>query len=158
MSDINKNAEDDALIHDGHDEQPDERVEEVSQDELLYKNFKKILVVDDITYVVKSISKILRDEGYFVITAMSGNEALTKFSKYMPDLITIDQKLPDMTGIQLVERIRKSSVEYKPKIVFISAVYDKDEIKNILNLDIDNYLLKPFQKSKLAEMIRELLG
>jgi len=122
------------------------------------KNFKKILVVDDIMYVVKSISKILRDEGYFVITAMSGNEALSKFFKYSPDLVTIDQKLPDMTGIQLVEKIQTSNANPKPKIVFITAVYEKDEVRSILNLDVDNYLLKPFQKNKLISIVKELIG
>jgi CheY-like chemotaxis protein len=152
MSDVNKN------IIGNESNQDEEKLEELSQNELLSKNFKKILVVDDIMYVVKSISKILRDEGYFVITAMSGNEALTKYTKFMPDLITIDQKLPDMTGMQLVDKIRQINVGYKPKIVFISAVYDKEEIKNILNLEIDNYLLKPFKKNKLAEMVKEILG
>ena len=142
------------------DEKKDNDIlEELKEEEnLVGKNFKKILVVDDIMYVVKSISKILRDEGYFVITAMSGNEAISKFVKYSPDLITIDQKLPDMTGIQLVEKILSSNTELKPKLVFITAVYEKDEVKSILNLDVDNYLLKPFKKNKLIEIVKELIG
>ncbi len=120
------------------------------------KGFKKVLVVDDITYVVKSISKILRGAGYFVISAMAGKEAIEKFVKYHPDIITVDQKLPDMTGIQLVEAIRKLNGGDKPKIIFVSAVQDKEEIRSILHLKIDNYILKPFRKETLLDAVQKL--
>ena len=118
---------------------------------------KVILIVDDIVYIVKSIATILRNAGYYVITAQSGAEALLKFGSYMPDLITVDQKLPDMTGYQLVEKINKLNVEKKPKIIFISAVYDREEIKSILQLGIENYLLKPVTKTKLIETVNSVL-
>lgn len=119
---------------------------------------KKILVIDDITYVVRSISRILRSQGYFVITAMTGKEALSRFEKYKPDLLTVDQKLPDMSGLQLVEKIRKLRGGEKIKVIFISAVQDKDEIKSILNVGIDNYLLKPFKKEMLLSVVKKLIG
>jgi DNA-binding response OmpR family regulator len=120
--------------------------------------FKKILVIDDITYVVRSISRILRGQGYFVITAMTGKDALDKFNKYNPDLITVDQKLPDMSGLQLVEKIRQLDRGNKTKIIFISAVQEKNEIKSILNTGIDNYILKPFQKEMLVRVVKDLIG
>ncbi|MCK4797961.1 MAG: response regulator [Spirochaetes bacterium] len=119
---------------------------------------KKILIVDDILYIVKSISKILQDEGYFVITAMSGGEALVKFEKYSPNLITIDQNLPDMTGFQLVEKIRKLKERDSTKIIFISALYEKEIIKSILSHGVDNYLIKPFEKNNLIKTVKELIG
>lgn len=119
---------------------------------------KKILVVDDILYVVKSIEAILTSQGYQVITAMTGNEAIQKFKKYSPDLITVDQKLPDMSGSKLIEELRKLFTDIAPKIIIISAIYNKDEIKSLLNLNVDNYLLKPFKKNKLIEVVKELLG
>lgn len=119
---------------------------------------KRILIVDDILYIVKSLSNILKDEGYSIITAMSGAEALTRLEKYSPDLITIDQNLPDMTGINLVKKIRENEKYKDLKIIFISAVYERDKIKMILQLGIDNYLMKPFKKKKLIETIEKLLG
>ena len=50
---------------------------------------KKILIVDDLTYVVKTIERILSEQGYLIITAKTGYEALEKFEKYFPDLITL---------------------------------------------------------------------
>ncbi|MAG13366.1 MAG: hypothetical protein CMN78_02090 [Spirochaetales bacterium] len=119
--------------------------------------FKKVLVVDDITYVVRSIGRILEAEGYFVLTAKTGQEALDKFADYSPDLITVDQKLPDMTGLQLVGRIRRRSEGAKAKIVFISGVTDKSEIQSILLEEIDGYLVKPFKKARLIETVRALV-
>ena len=119
---------------------------------------KKILVIDDITYVVRSISRILRSQGYFVITAMTGKEALARFEKFKPDLLTVDQKLPDMSGLQLVEKIRKLRGGEKIKVIFISAVQEKDEIRSILNAGIDNYLLKPFKKEILLSVVKKLIG
>jgi two-component system chemotaxis response regulator CheY len=119
--------------------------------------FKKILIVDDILYVVRSITKILRDAGYSILTATTGKEALEKFKRHSPDLVTIDQKLPDMTGLQLVERIHALSPEIPPKIIFISSVYDREEIREIMKHKIGDYLLKPFQKAKLLEAVRKLI-
>ena len=122
------------------------------------KRFIKILVVDDILYVVKSISKVLIEQGFFVLTATSGREALEKCADYAPDLVTIDQRLPDMTGLHLAERIRKTYKENAPKIIFITAIDEKEEIKSILNLGVNHFLLKPFKKEKLIESVKEALG
>jgi DNA-binding response OmpR family regulator len=119
--------------------------------------FKKILVVDDILYVVKSLAKVLSDEGYFVLTALSGNEALEKFSEHCPDAVTVDQRLPDMSGIQLAERIISLSGDARPRIIFISSVYDREEIAGIMKRGIDDYLMKPFTRAKLLETLGRLL-
>ena len=121
------------------------------------KRKSKILVVDDLLYVAKSISKILQEEGYSVITAMSGEETLDKFIKYNPDLITIDQKLPDMSGFELVLKLRKLKKGENAKIIFISGVYEKEIIESILQLGVKDYLLKPVKRIKLLETVQRLL-
>jgi len=132
-------------------------LEDMTQDPPSETQVKKILVVDDIVYVLRSIARILRDEGYFILSALSGKEALEKFQKYSPDLITIDQKLPDMSGLQLVDRIYASGGNPRPRIIFISSVYDRSEIEQIMKHGIDDYLLKPFQKAKLVETVKRLI-
>ena len=123
----------------------------------LYKDLKKILIVEDLTYVIKTIERILTEEGYFVLTAKDGDEAITKFINYSPHLITVDHKLPDMTGVQLVEHIRKLDTVVNPKIIFITAFDDIDTIRSIVKLGIDDYLVKPFQKNKLIETVKRVL-
>ena len=118
---------------------------------------KKILIVDDLTYVVKTIERILSEQGYLIITAKTGYEALEKFEKYFPDLITVDQKLPDMMGTQLVEKIKKTDHGKTVKIVFITATSEISDIRGILKMKIDDYLIKPFEKSKLIAVVKRLL-
>lgn len=127
-------------------------------DELVHKDQKKVLVVDDITYIIKSISGILRSNNYFVFTAKTAKDALKLFKTYNPELITIDQKLPDMTGIQLVKEIRALPGGKEVKIIFISAVHDKNQIREILSMGINNYILKPFRKQVLLDTVKELIG
>lgn len=118
---------------------------------------KKILIVDDLTYVVKTLERILADQGYLVMTAKTGYEAYEKFEKYFPDLITVDQKLPDMMGTQLVEKIKNTEHGKNIKIIFISATTDITDVRTILKMKIDDYLVKPFEKSKLIETVKRVL-
>lgn len=119
--------------------------------------FKKVLVIDDILYIVKSISRILKDEGYFVTTAMTAAEAINKIDSYTPTLITIDQNLTEVTGLELVKVIRERC-KHQPRIIFISAVYERDFIKKVLNSGIDHYLIKPFKKAKLLEVVNAIFA
>jgi DNA-binding response OmpR family regulator len=118
---------------------------------------KKILIVDDLTYVVKTIERILSEQGYLVITAKTGYDAFEKFEKYFPDLVTVDQKLPDMMGTQLVEKIKKTEHGKTVKIIFITATSEISDIRAILKMKIDDYLVKPFEKSKLIAVVKKLL-
>lgn len=120
-------------------------------------DFLKVLVVDDILYVAKSISRVLSTEGFFVLTARTGLEAIEKFTEYAPDLVTVDQKLPDMSGLQLVEKIREIDPKGKSRIIVISAVDDRQEIQAILKHGIDDYLIKPFKKKRLVDTVKALL-
>ena len=88
---------------------------------------------------------------------MSGRETLKKFLRFNPDLITIDQKLPDMTGFELVLKLRKLKKGENAKIIFISGVYEKEIIESILQLGIKDYLLKPVKRIKLLETVERLL-
>ena len=119
-------------------------------------DFKKILVVDDVTYVLKTLVRTLNNEGYFTISATTGREALEKYEKYYPDLITVDQRLPDMTGAQLVKSIRQLKNGENARIIFISAIDDKETIKSILHLGVAEYLLKPFEKVKLLDAVKKV--
>ncbi|HOV13058.1 MAG TPA: response regulator [Spirochaetota bacterium] len=123
----------------------------------IYNDFKKILIVEDLTYVIKTLERILVDAGYFVLTAKDGEEAIRKFKNYAPHLITVDHKLPDMTGVQLVEEIRKFDKETNPKIIFITGYDDVETVRAIAKLKIDDYLVKPFQKNKLLDTIKKTL-
>lgn len=118
----------------------------------------KILVVDDLDYITELISKILTDAGYNVLTASSGSEAMELFLNHSPDLITIDQRLPDMTGLELAKNIRSEKRGENAKLIFITGSYEKEEIKSVLNLGPNNFLSKPFRKANLLNAVANVLN
>lgn len=119
---------------------------------------KKILVIDDITYIVKSLTKILTDANFIVYSALTGKDALTAFAQRKPDLVTIDNRLPDMSGTKVLRSIRSVKQVQQPKIIIISANYDKNMIEGTSKLGADAYLIKPVKKAVLLDKINELLN
>jgi DNA-binding response OmpR family regulator len=118
---------------------------------------RKILVVEDLLYVVKCIERILKEEGYVVHTALSGEEALERVGKIKPDIITIDHRLPDMTGFGLIREIHNLMGKNKLRIIYISAVYERETIETALGLGVNSYLIKPVERERLLATVREVL-
>ncbi|EHJ01440.1 two component transcriptional regulator, winged helix family [Clostridium sp. DL-VIII] len=112
---------------------------------------KKILVVDDDKDIVKLITKSLSYEGFEIISAYSGKEALYVLKENNIDFIILDIMMPDMDGLDVCRSIRKS---YNTPILFLSA-RDKD-IDKIVGLEIgaDDYMTKPFSIQELNSRIR----
>lgn len=117
----------------------------------------RILIVEDIHYVLNTIHRVLSELGFTVRTAKRGAEALVVYREFAPHLVTVDQKLPDMTGLQLLESIKKIEQHTMPRIIFISALYEREEIAHILRSGVDAYLMKPFKKETLITTVRDVL-
>ena len=102
---------------------------------------KKILVVDDERPISDIIKFNLTKEGYEVVTAFDGREALEQFEAKKPDLVILDLMLPELDGLEVAKEIRKTS--HTP-IIMLSA---KDsEFDKVIGLEIgaDDYVTKPF--------------
>lgn len=81
----------------------------------------KILVVDDDLSILRLYKEELEEEGYTVVTASTGVEALEQFEKEVPDLVTLDIQLPDVDGIKLLRQMK----EKRPRLpVIMSTAYD----------------------------------
>lgn len=157
---MGKNQNDEQEIKDKESDENLIDSEEINEE--IFKDLKSssriILIVDDILYVVKSIARILKEEGFFVMTAHTADEAIKKYEKYSPDLVTIDQMLPDMLGTKLVQEIKNRDTNKSTKIIFISSIYDKEKIKSILQMGVDHYLLKPVTRSTLVSTVKNLFN
>ena len=115
---------------------------------------KKILVVDD----EKPISDIIKfnmvKEGYDVVTAFDGREALEMFEAERPDILILDLMLPEMDGLEVARTIRKTS---NVPIIVLSA---KDsEFDKVIGLEIgaDDYMTKPFSNRELQARVKAIL-
>ncbi|MEM7798247.1 MAG: response regulator [Chloroflexota bacterium] len=120
-------------------------------------SFKKILFVEDESFLREEIALVLEFEGYKVETAQDGMEALEIFGKFMPDLVMTDMKLPRLSGVQLIKEIRGQGHIDVP-IIVTSAFSAKEWIEDVLSLGATNYLTKPFSLDAVLQMIEGLIN
>jgi DNA-binding response OmpR family regulator len=115
---------------------------------------KTILVVDDEQSIRILYKEELEEEGYTVITASDGDEALRKVKNARPDLITLDIRMPGMDGIEVLHRIREIDKEIP---VIMSTAYG--EYRDDFNVwASDAYVIKTANLTELKETIRRLLS
>jgi len=114
---------------------------------------RKILVVDDELSIRILYREELEEDGYTVITASDGDEALRKIKSDKPDLVTLDIRMPGMDGIEVLHRIREMDKEIP---VIMSTAYG--EYRNDFNVwASDAYVVKTANLSELKETIGRLL-
>lgn len=115
---------------------------------------RKIALVDDDRNILTSVSMALEAEGFNVITYTDGEAALAGLSSSPVDLAVLDIKMPRMDGMELLQRLRKST---QLPVIFLTS--KDDEVDELLGLRMgaDDYIKKPFSQRLLIERIRALL-
>ncbi len=111
----------------------------------------RILVVDDEPLYIRLLKVNLEAEGYEVVAARNGEEALDLISNEMPDLIILDVMMPRLNGITTCERIRQFS---DVPIIFLTAKGDEEDRVQGLNVGADDYVVKPFSATELVARVR----
>ena len=110
----------------------------------------KILVVDDEEYIRRLIVRILSDEGYAVITAACGKDALERLADSQVSLVLLDIRMPEMDGIQTLASIRK---QYTIPVIMVTGLGEVSSISDTLAIGADDYVKKPFQSRELIARI-----
>ena len=103
----------------------------------------KLLVVDDDREVIATLEPRLRKEGYEVVVAFDGEEALRKVKEDNPDVILLDLMLPKMSGYEVLKEIRKKHKDKWRPVIIISAKQELESVKQCYGLEADHYLTKP---------------
>jgi DNA-binding response OmpR family regulator len=115
---------------------------------------KRVLIVDDEPRYLRLLEANLRTEGYEVVTAQDGQQALDVFSSQPIDLILLDIMMPRLDGFGATQRIREySSV---PIIILTAKGEEQDRVRG-LDLGADDYLVKPFSATELLARVRAVL-
>lgn len=115
---------------------------------------KRILVVDDEKGLVKIIRLNLQQDGFEVVEANNGTEAMDKLRTTLPDLILLDVMMPDLDGFTVLKMVRE--IGGTPVIMLTAKGEEKDIIKG-LELGADDYITKPFSPRELTSRIRAVL-
>ncbi len=118
---------------------------------------KHILVVDDEPAWLKSVSHVLRREGYQVKAVQSATEALALLVKYRPDLIVSDLRMPDMNGFDLLAKIKQLPKMSSTPFIFFSAIDDYHANKVARELGATACLLKPYDEHDLYSVLKQYL-
>ena len=119
---------------------------------------KKVLIVDDDAEIVELMVDVLVRDGRFETkTASSGYEAGISTQKFRPDLILLDYMLPDINGNVVCQTIRKNPEFESIKIIIVSGVVKRDEIKQLLKSGAEDFIKKPFDIAELTDKITTVL-
>jgi DNA-binding response OmpR family regulator len=115
---------------------------------------RTILVVDDEPDLLHAVRLYLEMEGYQVITATNGEQALEKLRTKLPDLIVLDVMMPEMDGFETLQEIRR--VSNVPVIMLTVRGEESDKVRG-LSLGADDYVTKPFSQRELLSRIQAVL-
>jgi DNA-binding response OmpR family regulator len=115
---------------------------------------ERILVVDDEPRFVRLVEANLNTEGFEVIKAKNGQQAVDLTVSEKPDLVLLDVMMPEMDGFQACERIREFSTV---PIIMLTAKGEEDQRVRGLNIGADDYIVKPFSATELLARVRAVL-
>lgn len=119
---------------------------------------RRIMVVDDSQLIISIVQKGLQKEGFDVITARDGKEALDKLEKDRPDLIISDLNMPVMDGMTFCRTLRQNQEYAVIPFVCMSSENDRSRMRQMLQIGAATYIVKPFNVDQLIIMVEKLLS
>ncbi|MBF0409563.1 MAG: response regulator [Candidatus Riflebacteria bacterium] len=119
------------------------------------KHDPKVLIVDDSEVMRKLLGSLLKNNGFEVVEAKNGRDAINIFWDVKPDLITMDITMPEMDGITTLKEIMK--LDPHARIVMISAVGTVDRVKDAIYAGAKSFVVKPYEANKVIATLRAVL-
>jgi DNA-binding response OmpR family regulator len=114
----------------------------------------KILIVDDDADLLDLTGYALRRDGFTVVQALDGEQALQRWERENPDLVLLDANMPKLNGFEVCRRIRQASTT---PVIMLTARDDEEDILQGLELGADDYVTKPFSAKQLIARIRAVI-
>jgi len=122
---------------------------------MLYDFSMKILICEDEEILLTALEFRLRKLGYEVVLAKDGKEALQLIPQKKPDLIIADVQMPHVTGLELIEEVRKGMQSDLP-IIIISALEHDEFVLKALELGANDFVTKPFKPAELVLRVQRV--
>ncbi|HEX8356228.1 MAG TPA: response regulator transcription factor [Segetibacter sp.] len=116
----------------------------------------KILVAEDEPLMLMAIEAKLKNEGFEVVTAVDGREALKTLETFVPDLIITDILMPYASVLELISIVKSDSARKVP-IIVLSALGQEDTVMEAFQLGADDFITKPFNPTELTVRVKRLL-
>ncbi len=119
---------------------------------------RKALVVDDEFHIVQVVAIKLRNNGFDVLTADNGSEAYKLACQHNPDVIVTDYQMPQMTGLELIEKLRQNESTAETPVLMLTARGFAIDDQQAETLKIAACLSKPFSPREVLQSIEQVLG
>lgn len=118
---------------------------------------KKVLIVDDASFMRMMIKDILTKNGYTVAgEAENGAKAIEKYREVAPDLVIMDITMPEVNGIEAVKEIKK--IDANAKIIMCSAMGQQGMVIESIQAGARDFIVKPFQVERVVEAVKKVIG
>lgn len=119
----------------------------------------KVLMADDEPDVLEVMAKKVSAEGFDVVTAQDGEEALEKIRAEVPDVILLDITMPKKDGFQILQEIRENPTTKKwQPVIMVSAHRELDDMNKSYSLEADHYITKPCSSADIIKAIRLMVS
>ncbi len=118
----------------------------------------KLLVADDEPNIVISLEYLMKREGYNVLVATDGIQALEMIQRERPALVLLDVMMPGKTGFEVCQEVRADASLDGVRILMLTAKGRENDVSKGLALGADGYMIKPFSTRELVEKVRKLIG
>lgn len=118
----------------------------------------KIVIAEDERDILELIRFVLEFNGFDVVTADNGEEAVRKVLAERPDLVLLDVRMPRMTGHQACQALKANAKTRCIPVVFLSARGQEADVRYGLSLGAADYILKPFSPEELTDRLRKVLA
>ncbi len=118
---------------------------------------KKILLAEDEPHIARLVVFKLEREGYEVIWAKDGGEALESIKKNRPDLVLLDVMMPVMDGFDVLKKIKEDERLWKIPVIMLTAKGQIKDVEKGFDLGSDDYIVKPFRPDELVARIKSKL-
>ena len=115
-----------------------------------------ILVVDDAAFMRMRAAKLLAEEGYEIVEAGNGAEAVKLYQETNPDCVLMDITMPEMDGLTALKEIRK--VDPEARIAMVTAMGQQAIILEALKAGAKDFVIKPFEKERVVDAVAKLLA
>ena len=118
----------------------------------------KILAVDDEKHIVRLVQITLEKEGYELITASNGREALEKVAVEKPDLVVMDVMMPEMDGLEALAKMKNDPATAGIPVIMLTAKAQDSDVFRGWQSGADLYLTKPFNPSELVTFVKRIFN
>ena len=119
---------------------------------------KTVLIADDEKNILISLAYLMKREGYNVIVAHDGQEAVDAIFREHPDLVLLDVMMPKKTGFDVCQEVR-ANPDFKEMIIIMLTAKGRDtDIAKGMAMGANDYVIKPFSTRELAEKVRNMLA